>query len=140
MPKQSHSKTSTTVKRSSDGGVNNLAMTPQDSIINLQQTIGNQGLQRILVLCRWTEVSQKIQMSRYLPLPIPSWRCPVLLPQRPQSQLRMAPSTHGRVAGVNERVKMTASALATWAADKGTITPISKRKNNTNSLQTTCAV
>lgn len=42
-------KTSTPSKRSShDSGVNNLAMTPRDSIIHLQQTIGNQAVQRLM--------------------------------------------------------------------------------------------
>ena len=46
--KEAHSKTSTPVKRSSNRGVNNLALTTQDSIIHLQQTIGNQEVQRLL--------------------------------------------------------------------------------------------
>ena len=47
--KASHNKTSTPVKRSSrEGGANVLAMTPHDSIIQLQQTIGNQAVQRLL--------------------------------------------------------------------------------------------
>ena len=47
--KGSNNKTSTPVKRSSHGGgVSNMAMTPQDSIIHLQQTIGNQAVQRLM--------------------------------------------------------------------------------------------
>ena len=39
----------TPVKRSShDSGVSNLAMNPHDSIIQLQQTIGNQAVQRLM--------------------------------------------------------------------------------------------
>ena len=42
-------KTTTPTKRSSnEGGANVLTMTPQDSIIHLQQTIGNQAVQRLM--------------------------------------------------------------------------------------------
>ena len=47
--KEARNKPSTTpVKRSSNRGVNNLAMTSQDSIIQLQQTIGNPAIQRLM--------------------------------------------------------------------------------------------
>ena len=47
--KGSNNKTATPVKRSSYvSGVSSMAMTPQDSILKLQQTIGNQAVQRIM--------------------------------------------------------------------------------------------
>ena len=47
--KEARNKTSTSVKRSSHGGgVSSMAMTPQDSIIHLQQMIGNQAVQRLM--------------------------------------------------------------------------------------------
>ena len=47
--KRSSKKTATPVKRSShDNGVNVFAMTPHDSTIQLQKTIGNQAVQRLM--------------------------------------------------------------------------------------------
>ena len=66
--KQGHNKTSTPVKRSSHGGGVNLAMTSHDSIIHLQQTIGNQAIQRLLRSnarndARKTDTQRKLKVS-----------------------------------------------------------------------------